>query len=238
MRSAPDVPAALLDGASRPYRCAGKFAYHFARGKLRGDPVYEAILSRGLLQGRSRVLDLGCGQGLLTAWLRAAEHCFAAGAWPASWAGAPRAVSIRGIELMAHDVECARRALGPDVDIVHADICQAAFGSADAVVILDVLHYLRAASQLPVLQRVRAALPDDGLLLVRVGDAAAGLRFRYGQCIDRTMMLARGRGWAAMHCRSVEQWRQLLTDSNFDSRVLPMSQGTPFANALLIARAR
>ena len=238
MRSAAEVPAALLDAASRPYRRAGKFAYHFARGKLRGDPVYAAILSRGLLQGHSRVLDLGCGQGLLTAWLRAAEHCFAAGAWPTSWAGAPRAVSIRGIELMAHDVERARRALGADVEIEHADICTTSFGNADAVVILDVLHYLHPALQQPLLQRVRVALPRDGLLLVRIGDAGAGLRFRYSQWIDQAVMLARGHGWVRMHCRSVEQWRQLLGDCAFDSDIVPMSQGTPFANVLLIARAR
>jgi len=236
--SVSDVPAALVDAASKPYRRAGRFAYHFARGKLRGDPVYEAILSRGLLQGRTLILDLGCGQGLLTAWLRAAEHSFAAGAWPAAWAGAPRGVCVRGIELMAQDVERARRALGPDLDIVRADICQADFDSADAVVILDVLHYLRPVSQQQVLQRARTALPRDGLLLVRVGDAGAGLRFRYGQWIDRITMLARGHGWAPMHWRSIGQWRQLLDDCDFDSEVLPMSRGTPFANALLIARAR
>ena len=42
-----------------------------AGGKLRGDPVYAALLAQGLLAGRARVLDLGCGQGLLAAWLLA-----------------------------------------------------------------------------------------------------------------------------------------------------------------------
>ena len=69
--SAP-LNTALLDAACEPYRSAGRFAYHFARAKLRTDPVYRAILELGLLLGRARVLDLGCGQGLLAAWLRAA----------------------------------------------------------------------------------------------------------------------------------------------------------------------
>src|SRR5580698_9496745 len=67
--------AALLDTACEPYRNAGRFAYYFARGKLRADPVYRSILELGLLLGRARVLDLGCGQGLLAAWLQAAERC-------------------------------------------------------------------------------------------------------------------------------------------------------------------
>src|SRR5450631_571411 len=180
----PSLFAALLDAASAPYRSAGRFAYHFARGKLRTDPVYRAILELGLLMGRGRVLDLGCGQGLLSAWLKAAERCYERGSWPRDWPPAPRASSTRGIELMARDVERARRALGSASEVSQADIRSAAFGVVDAVVILDVLHYMAPQAQLQVLQRVRAALPTRGLLLLRVGDAAGGLRFRYGQWSD------------------------------------------------------
>jgi cyclopropane fatty-acyl-phospholipid synthase-like methyltransferase len=232
------VPAPLLEAATRPYRRAGLFAYHFARGKLQGDPVFSKILQLGLLSGRTRVLDLGCGQGLLSAVLRAAEHCSTTGTWPSSWAAAPRAVSTAGIELMLRDVERAHCALGADSEIVQGDIRTAAFGRADAVVILDVLHYLPRATQQQILQRVRAALPDQGLLLLRVGDAAGGLRFRYTQWTDRVAMLARGHGWVDLHCRPLTEWRQLLGDCGFDSTVLPMSQGTPFANVLIVARAR
>lgn len=235
---APAMNRELLQAASRPYRRAGLFAYHFARGKLRGDPVYGAILALGLLQGRSRVLDLGCGQGLLTSWLRAAEYCFERGAWPQSWPAAPKSISICGIELMPRDVERARAALGPTTEVLHGDIRTAAFDSADAVVMLDVLHYIAAPSQQQVLRRVRDALPPDGLLLLRVGNAAGGLRFRYGQWIDRIIMLARGHGWVQTHCRSVSQWQALLHECGFSSAILPMSEGTPFANFLLVARAR
>src|SRR5580658_2369657 len=114
--------AALLDTACEPYRGAGRFAYHFARRKLRTDPVYRAILELGLLLGRARVLDLGCGQGLLAAWLRAAECCYERGSWPRAWPPAPRNQSTRGIELMARDVERARCALGPASEVSHGDI--------------------------------------------------------------------------------------------------------------------
>jgi SAM-dependent methyltransferase len=232
------VPAPLLDAASQPYRSAGRFAYHFARGKLKGDPVFAAILAMGLLQGCSRVLDLGCGQGLLTAWLRAAERCYERGAWPRAWPAAPRLVSTLGIELMGPDVKRARRALGSDSQFLHGDIRTAPYGQHDAVVILDVLHYIPAASQREILRRARSALPTDGLLLLRVGDADGGFRFRYGQWTDRIVLTLRGQGWVRTHCRTVQQWQALLEESGFDCTALPMSQGTPFANVLLVARAR
>lgn len=229
--------ATLLEAACEPYRRAGRFAYHFARGKLRTDPVYRAILELGLLQGRAQVLDLGCGQGLLAAWLRAAERCYRCGSWPRTWPPAPQALSTRGIEMMERDVERARRALGSICEISLADIRTTAFGTVDAVVILDVLHYMGPQSQLELLRRVRAALPPRGLLLLRVGDAAGGLRFRYGQWSDRLVMILRGHAAVAQHCRSVAQWRGLLRECGFESEARPMSRGTPFANVLLVAYA-
>ena len=198
--------------------------------------MYRAILELGLLSGRARVLDLGCGQGLLAAWLKAAESCHARGSWPRTWPPAPQVLSTRGIELKARYVKRARAALGSALELTHADIRRASFGTADAVVILDVLHYLTPQAQLDVLQRARAALEPRGLLLLRVGDADAGLRFRCGQWCDELMMLLRGHP-RVQHCRSVAQWRELLRDCGFDSEAKPMSQGTPFANVLLIAHA-
>ncbi|HEX2539735.1 MAG TPA: methyltransferase type 11, partial [Caldimonas sp.] len=62
----------LIDGASEPYRRAGRFAWHFARGKLRWDPVFGHLVERGLIAPRARVLDIGCGQGLLASLVDAA----------------------------------------------------------------------------------------------------------------------------------------------------------------------
>jgi cyclopropane fatty-acyl-phospholipid synthase-like methyltransferase len=202
---------------------------------LRGDPVFRALLERGLLLGRGQILDLGCGQGLLTAWLNAALLCYESGSWPQGWPPAPKPRSTRGIELKLRDVQRARIALGPQCGISQGDIRSAEFGTTDAVVLLDVLHYIPREEQLQVLERARAALPAHGLLLLRIGDAEGGLRFRYTQWIDKLVMFCRGHATVATHCRSVGQWGELLRECGFEVQAAPMSAGTRFANVLLIA---
>jgi hypothetical protein len=92
--------------------------------------------------------------------------------------------------------------------------------------------------QIQVLRRVRAALPAQGLLLLRIGDAGAGLRFRCSQWVDKVVMLCRGHAWVRTHCRSAAQWGTLLRECGFDVQFAPMSRGTPFANVLMIAHAK
>lgn len=212
----------LVAAASEPYRAAGRFAWHFARGKLRGDPAFCHLLHAGLIPEGAQILDLGCGQGLLAALLAAVP--------------APRIGRYRGIELMASDVARAHLALGVDCGVEQGDIRAADFGSADVVVILDVLHYMPRAGQDAVLRRVRQTLAGGGALLLRVGDAAAGLPFRISNAVDWTVALARGHGATRFHCRSLAQWRTALETLGFTVQAEPMSRGTPFANVLLHAR--
>jgi SAM-dependent methyltransferase len=235
--NAQSLGSALLRRASEPYRGAGRFAYHFARGKLRGDPAFLALLERGWLTNSRRILDLGCGQGLLFAWLLAARQHFEAGEWPAGWPAPPRPESLIGIELMSDETRRARLAIGTAAVFVQADLRQAPLASADAIVMLDVLHYLEPEAQVNLLHRMRAALPAGGVLLLRIGDAAAGLGFHISTWVDRIVLLARGHSTPKLHCRSVEEWRRLLRSVGFDSEALPLSKGTPFANVLLHARA-
>jgi SAM-dependent methyltransferase len=225
---------ALIDAASEPYRAAGRFAWHFARGKLARDPLFAAILAQGLLAGRARILDLGCGQGLLAAWLLAARAAPASGSWPDGWPPAPRPQALLGIERDAREVRRARAALGERVRIIQADLRDVDYPPADAIVMLDVLHYNDYAAQQAMLARARAALAPGGVLLVRVGDAAAGTRCALSQAVDRTVALLRHGRRPTLWCRPAREWQALLAGLALRTRALPMSAGTPFANVLLI----
>jgi SAM-dependent methyltransferase len=129
-------------------------------------------------------------------------------------------------------------ALGGRAQIAEDDVRTADFGRADGIVILDVLHYIEYADQRRILERVRRALAPDGVLLLRVGDAAGGLGFTVSTWVDRMVLLARGGGMRRLCCRSTAQWRELLSAIGFDSESVPMSAGTPFVNVLIIAKPR
>ena len=230
---APSWPA-LVERASAPYRPAGRFALHFARGKLRWDPVFRHLLVHGLIAPRSRVLDIGCGQGLLASLLEAADGEARGGRWPADWAAPPSGARVTGIELSPRDVARARGALGDGAEFVCGDMRVVDFPAADAVVLLDVLLYLDRPEQDDVLARARAALGSGGRLVLRVGDAASRRGFAVSQGVDRLVCLLRGRRSRPRAGRAVSEWTAQLTGLGFAVAAQPMAHGTPFANVLLV----
>lgn len=229
----------LLDDASRPFYGSGRFAYHYARGKLSSDCIFREVLKRGIFPAEARFLDLGCGQGSLFAWLLAARRLYEAGNWPAGWPAAPLPLALRGIELMQKDVDRAARAFGSDhplVRIEQGDMNAIAFGRPDVITILDALHYFDHAGQEDVLARIRAALPPGGIFLTRVGDAAAGLPFHLCNLVDRAVTFVRGHRLPRLYCRPLSAWLELLRRLGFAVETDPMNEGKPFANVMLVCR--
>ncbi|MDM0112394.1 class I SAM-dependent methyltransferase [Variovorax sp. J22R133] len=238
----------LHEAATAPYRKAGRFAWHFARGKLSRDPVFRGLIERGLIApSHARVLDIGCGQGIFASLLSAMSSMQAGNDWPGSWSPTPAKARYTGIELMARDVERAARSVGdlPTApSFVCADMCSAEFTSCDLVVILDVLHYVDLQAQERVLLRVRDALargqaergdPTPGRLLLRVGDAANRRGYLISQWVDRTVTRVRGHRVAPTWGRPLAEWVAMLDRLGFAVQSVPMSRGTPFANVLLVA---
>ncbi len=229
----------LLDEASRPFRSGSHFAYHYARGKLSSDCIFRELIKRGVFPAEARFLDLGCGQGSLFGWLLAARNLYEKGNWPSDWAPAPKPLSLRGFELMQKDVERAAKAFGTDhplVKITQGDMCKVDFGQADVVTILDALHYIDHLRQKDVLKRIYAALPPGGLFLTRVGDAGAGLPYHICNWVDHAVTFVRGHRLPTLYGRHLAEWIDLLKNLGFQVETMPMSEGKPFANIMLICR--
>ena len=233
----------LHEAATIPYKQGGSFAWHFARGKLGRDPVFRGLLERGLVDARHRrVVDIGCGQGLFASLLASASRLRQQGRWPSSWAATPDAAEYTGIELMPRDVARAEASIGhlrPAPRLLCTDMCAAELPDCDLVVILDVLHYVDHAAQEGVLRRVRDALrrgaSPKARLLLRVGDASSRRGFAISQWVDRTVTRIRGHKVSPTWGRPLAEWKAVLERLGFRVQSIPMSEGTPFANVLLVA---
>jgi SAM-dependent methyltransferase len=227
--------------ACAPYRAAGRFAWHFARGKLARDPVFRGLVERGELRGGdgpAHVVDIGCGQGLLASLLQQLAEAQAQGRWPAAWPAVPPARAYTGIELMPRDVARAEAAVGAlplAPRFVCGDMRSVPLPACELVVILDVLHYVDHAAQRALLERVHAALAPRGRLLLRIGDMAQAGGFRASQWVDRLVTWTRGHRVPPTWGRPLADWQALLQELGFRVQPLPMSAGTPFANVLLVA---
>jgi 2-polyprenyl-3-methyl-5-hydroxy-6-metoxy-1,4-benzoquinol methylase len=229
---------ALYDAATTRYRAAGRYAFHFSRGKLKHDPVFVSILRDAMIPDDARILDLGCGQGILLSTLIAARQCFESGIWPLGWPAPPARLKLHGIDLLARDIRRAHQALGESAVVERGDIRDALFPDSDVVVILDVLHYVSSKEQEDILSRVAESLGKSGRLLLRVADSQAGARSVFTYLGDRLGTLLRGELWPRHVHRPISEWSTILGRLGFSVSARPMSQGTPFSNVLLVADRR
>ncbi len=148
-RTGSDDPwfVALVRRAADRYVSTSITAWEFARGKLRGDPLYRTVLTECTLPSGGTLVDVGCGQGLMLALLAECEAAWRAGTWSSSWP--PPAVFDRlvGIETRPRVAAIARQALGEAAAIVEGDARTHVPDGARVVLFFDVLHMMPAADQ-------------------------------------------------------------------------------------------
>lgn len=204
------------------YLPLGRFAHGYVKSKLAADPVYRALVSR--IAEEARVLDLGAGRGQFALLLAVGSS----------------GRTVTGLDWDAEKVELARRAAEGLAAVTFAvsDLrTDELVGPAvDAVLLLDVLHYLPPDAQDRVLRAAAARLSPGGTLWVRDADASAGWRFRLTaleEGIFTRLGLNRGAG---LYFRPVAELCRVLEAEGLEVSTEPMWEGTPFANVLVAAR--
>jgi uncharacterized protein (DUF2062 family)/2-polyprenyl-3-methyl-5-hydroxy-6-metoxy-1,4-benzoquinol methylase len=133
------------------YAAAPRGHRGYLRFKLRLDPVYRQICEA--LGHRERVIDLGTGLALLPLLLGLREQ----------------APAIVGVEWDERKLASARQACAgvAGIELVQADVRAWPTPSADAVLLIDLLHYYAVDAQHDLLRRGADALRPGGQLIIR-----------------------------------------------------------------------
>jgi uncharacterized protein (DUF2062 family)/SAM-dependent methyltransferase len=228
-----DPLAPLWESASDPYLPFSIMAWEFARGKLRGDPLYRTTITSGFSRDGGTLVDVGCGQGLMLSVLVQAQRHWAEGTWPAGSPRPPRFDRLVGIELRPRIARLARLALGAAVDVQSRDARKNLPAAADAVLFFDILHLVPPLDQEQLIARAVAALAPGGTILIREADPSGGWRFLMVRFGNRLKSIVVGRWRQSFHFRTSGEWASLLTREGLDVSVQPLAEGTPFANVLL-----
>lgn len=226
---------AVVNAAADRYVLIGVTAWEFARGKLRGDPVYRSAICDGLLPDGDALIDLGCGTGLMLALLEEADEAAREGRWPAGRRPPPRFGQLFGIELRPRVAETARRILDESAVILAEDARKATLPAAAAILVFDVLHMLPPHDQEALVARLAATLAPGGVLLLREADAGGGWRFSFVR-LGNTLKAIVTLNWRQrFYFRGAAEWHRVLEQHGLRTELRPMGEGTPFANVLLRA---
>jgi uncharacterized protein (DUF2062 family)/trans-aconitate methyltransferase len=224
-RKGPATAAAPFEAAvqrvAERYAAGRRAAYHYARGKMLGDPVVERVFQIAAAEPLGEVVDIGSGRGQLGILLLESGG----------------ATKVTGFDWDADKVRDATRASeGLAASYEGGDLRTRAIAPCDAALLVDVLHYLKDDEQDDVLARAARAARKS--VIVRELDPDRGWRSAMTRAQEAiTTSLGYNRG-ARVRVRPVACIVGVLEAEGFDVTVEPCWRGTPFANVLVVGRRR
>lgn len=206
-------------------RMPARWLRYYTKSKLLSDPLFPAAFA---LFGASKLplLDLGCGIGLLAAYLR--ER------------GATQ--QIVGVDLDLDKVEKAKayahHAGYRDVEYYCSDVSTHPLRIAGDIALFDVLHYLPPVAQRRLLRAVAASTGAHGTIAIRDAPRDSNLRYFATVAAEK---LAQAVAWnlrVPLHFPTHAELSSSFPCNRFEHEVRPLHRGTPFNNHLFVFRRR
>ena len=176
-----------------------------------------------------RILDLGCGHGLLAMELALSE----------------RAREVIGVDHDPARIAVATQAAGgiPNLRFDEGSVLAPPAGPFAGIALIDTLHYFEPRAQEAILQGIFQSLAPGGLLVAREVDPQAGLISKWNRFYEkmatssgftRTARQSAGTEGKPLHFRNPDQWKSLLEQLGFEVRVRKCSHPL-FADMLYVA---
>jgi 2-polyprenyl-3-methyl-5-hydroxy-6-metoxy-1,4-benzoquinol methylase len=176
-----------------------------------------------LLPDEGRILDVGCGFGLFASYFGQMQ---------------PRR-TIVGVDPNARRIALAGRVAkavgltGPSAPSFHVgDVRDATLvGPFHGIYVLDVMHHIPAADQLPVLERLRDLLAPGGVLVIKDITTEPYAQLLFTTLLDR-LMVGLDEPLAYRHHR---EWGELLASIGFKVRMVRVPDVLPYPHVVIAA---
>ena len=172
-----------------------------------------------LLPDEGRILDIGCGFGLFAAYFGQTQP----------------ARRIVGVDPDARRIAMAQRvssSLGLENEFIAGDARDVSLGGGFAgAYVLDVMHHIPRADQLPMLERLRDVLAPRGVLVVKDITTEPHLGLKFTELMDRAMV-----GWnEPLAYRHHSEWGEMLTSLGFHVRMVRVPVVLPYPHVVIAA---
>jgi SAM-dependent methyltransferase len=176
-----------------------------------------------LLPDEGRILDIGCGFGLFAAYFGQTQP----------------GRRIVGVDPNARRVEMARQVcdrIGLDGHEFHAGDARhiALEGTFEGAYVLDVMHHIPAADQLPLLARLRDLLAPRGVLVVKDITTEPRFQLEFTRLLDRAMVGLE----EPLTYRHHREWGEMLTSLGFHVRMVRVPDVLPYPHVVIAATKR
>ena len=208
----------LLRQAAGHYKRWPKL-YYYAIGKIALDPAYPAV-AETLGNSTLPLLDLGCGMGLLAAYLRASGH------------RAP----IVGWDVDEKKIEVAKTVLSEGGESFRAGDAINFSEHYGDVVMLDVLHYFNDRDQQRVLRKIAASIAPQGVALIRLALNEPSWRFAATKAEEWFVHFTRWIPMQGANFPSRDDVSLPLAKEGLEVEVRPMWGWTPFNSYMFTIR--
>lgn len=186
------------------------------------DAPYEPVDK--LIRKNAKVLDLGCGDGLLANYLAISSPMR----------------KIKGIELNPGRVRQADKGL-KNTSFERGDILQAKIAQDyDVITLIHVLHHLpNRKSQIKILEKVSKALSKNKELIILEIDDRPFSKLIFSWLTDAITVpiLFEGKIFNPnFFYRKASEWKQILSKLGFRVKIKAIHEGMPFSHVLIYAK--
>jgi 2-polyprenyl-3-methyl-5-hydroxy-6-metoxy-1,4-benzoquinol methylase len=195
--------------------------YYYAIGKITLDPAYPAV-AKALGKSTLPLLDLGCGMGLLAAYLRASGHC------------AP----LVGWDVDEEKIEIAKTVLSGNGESFRAGNAINFSEHCGNVVMLDVLHYFSDNDQQRLLRKIAASIAPQGVALIRLALNEPNWRFAATKAEEWFVHFTRWIPVQGKNFPTRDEVSRPFRQEGLQIEVRPMWGWTPFNSHLFTIRRK